>query len=348
MRYVLATMRWDRRQLRALGALSLPLLLAACGSTGAPPAAAPPAYPPAHGARVDAGVLATLTAMVDPPGVPAWATPPLDGAAARVVVRQRTREAVVLPYRSGQGWCLGYVQDGSGRDGWCTPRSGSHQAVEAGLMPFTRTHIGIVARASSAVARLVVTLADGRRVPVALRHGAAIAVLSTTALAGNRPVTVSAIGRDGGTIARRPLGWSASSWRALTHPDAFVKPTRAELVRLQSRAPCLGLRHQSGVSSATEIWSSRPSALLAAFIPVGSSPQGGELYVTTPKPVHVTLIDAGGARRPLALGAGRCAYVPLSARERRAPFRLEARNAAGRVVDVEHPSDWYGFPTDGD
>jgi hypothetical protein len=63
--------------------------------------------------------------------------------------------------------------------------------------------------------------------------------------------------------------------------------------------------------------------------------------------VHVTLVDARGTRRAIGLGAGRCAYVALSRDDRTAPFRLEVRNAAGRVVDVEHPSDWYGFPTDG-
>jgi hypothetical protein len=291
--------------------------------------------------------MATLTAIVGPPGVPAWATPPVDAPAARVVVDQRTREAVVIPYRSGPGWCLGYVEAGSGRTGWCTPPSGSHRAVGAALVLLTPKRMGVVARASSAVARLVVTLADGRRVPVALQHGVTIAPLSTTARAGNRPVTVSAIGRDGRTIARRPLGWTASAWRGLTHHPRFVKPTPAELTKLQHRSPCVGVRRQPDGASATEIWSSRPAALLAAFIPVGISPQGGELYVTTPRPVRVTIVDAGGTRRPLALGAGRCAYVPLSARERRAPFHLVARNAAGRVVEIDHPSDWYGFPTDG-
>jgi len=61
----------------------------------------------------------------------------------------------------------------------------------------------------------------------------------------------------------------------------------------------------------------------------------------------VTLVDGDGARRALDLGGGHCAYVALSAIDRRAPFRLIARTAAGRVVEVVHPGVWSGFPTDG-
>jgi hypothetical protein len=72
------------------------------------------------------------------------------------------------------------------------------------------------------------------------------------------------------------------------------------------------------------------------------------LYVTAPKPVHVTLIEHDGVARLLDLCLGRCAYVALTAHERTAPFRLVVRDAAGHVVATEHPGSWSGFPTDGD
>jgi hypothetical protein len=198
-----------------------------------------------------------------------------------------------------------------------------------------------------------VTLADGRRLLVPLQHGVALAALAGTTTPGDRPVSLVAIGRTGKVLARRGLGWSAARWQASAHPRLPKRPTPAQLAaQAANNIPCVGSTPQKGVSSGvivfTEIASDHPSPLLTDFLPRGFGPFGGRLYVKASQPVKVTLIDSDGARRPLDLGGGRCAYVALSRQDRTAPFRLEARNGAGRVVDVEHPTDWSGFPSDGD
>ena len=183
---------------------------------------------------------------------------------------------------------------------------------------------------------------------VPLERGIALSFLGHRTLPRDRPVWLAAVDRQGATIERRQLGWAAASWRVLSHPPSMPKPlTGAQMKKLLHRAPCVGTPSQPGASFGTEIWSSRPSALLSTFIPANESPAGGRLYVKASRPVRVTLIDGDGTRRPIPLGASRCAYVKLSARDRQAPFRLEARNAAGKLVGTDRPSSWPGFPTDG-
>ncbi len=282
--------------------------------------------------------------------MPAWATPPVDLAAARVATGLGTESAVVVPYRGGTGWCLGYAVANSARVGWCTPASGTREAVEGGLVLVDPGRIWLLARATSAATHLVVTLAGGRTIPVALDHGVALAPLAQTTRPGDRPVWVAAVDRRGATIERRKLGWSAASWRTLSHLPPMPKPpTKAELKKqLQHpRAPCVGTPSQPHSGVYTVVWSSRPSAVLSSFLPINDALVGGRLYVKATGPVRVALIDGDGTRRQISLGTSRCAYVTLSARDRRAPFRLEARNAAGRLVATDRPNSWPGFPTDG-
>jgi hypothetical protein len=339
-----------RRHVGTLALLALPALLAACGSSGTP-AVAPPAYPPASGTLIDPTLASSLGTVLRPLGEPAWATPPVAAAAARVAVTRAADSAVVVPYRSGRGWCLGYIRGGQPSFGWCTPISGSRKLVEGGVIFTGLTRVAVLARASRTVGRLVVTLADGRRLPAPLRHGVTLTSLAGTVRPGDRPVSLTVIGRDGTVLMRRGLGWSAARWKMFAHPRLPPRPTAAELERAAKRIPCVGSSTPKGTTSGTivftEIASDHPSALLADFLPRGFGPFGGRLYVKASQPVKVTLIDSDGARRPVDLGGGRCAYVALSPRDRRAPFRLEARNAAGRVVDVYRPTDWSGFPTDG-
>jgi hypothetical protein len=345
-------MRWFRRSVVALAPLAFVALLAAgCGSSSTP-AVAPLSYPPASGTPIDPTLARSLGTVLRPPGEPSWATPPVDAAAARVAVTRASDSAVVVPYRSGRGWCLGYIRGGQPSFGWCTPIAGSRKLVEGGVIFTGMTRVAVLARASRTVGRLVVTLADGRRLPVPLRHGVTLTPLAGTERPGDRPVSLTAIGRDGTILARRGLGWSAARWKLFAHPRLPPKPTRAEIEQAAKRIPCVGSSTPKGTTSGTivfsEIASDHPSALLADFLPRGFGPFGSTLYVKASQPVKVTLIDSDGARRPIDLGGGRCAYVALSARDRRAPFRLEARNTAGRIVDVDHPGDWSGFPTDGD
>ena len=336
----------SRRYTGALAAVTLPLLLAACGSTSKPSSAPPPSYPRATGAPLSHTLAAGFATALRPDGVPSWATPPVDTAAARVAIDHGASKAVVIPFRAGSGWCLGYVAAGSARFGWCTPTSGSHRAVEGGLVLLSPASMGILARASRGVSRLVVTLASGRRVPVTLQHGVAFAPISNTRSAGARPVSVSAIGHDGTTISRRALGWSATSWRFLAHPPALPRLSRKLLHR--KVVSCVGSPHTPGVTTGVEVWGGPHRALTAVFLPAFLGADGGHLYVTAPKPVRVTLIEHDGATRPLDLGAGRCAYVALTAHERTSPFRLVVRDTAGHVIATEHPESWSGFPTDGD
>jgi len=336
-------MGWRRRH---VAILALPLLLAACGSSSTPAAAPPPpAYPPAAGAPIDPSLVGALHTALRPLGTPSWSTPPVDAAAARVAVTRASDSAVVVPYRTGHGWCLGYIRGGQPSFGWCTPSAGTRKVVEGGVIFTGMTQTAVLARASRAVGRLVVTLADGRRLPVPLHHGVALASLAGTTRLGDRPVSLVAIGRNGTVLARRGLGWSAARWQTSAHPRLPKKPTPAQTENI----PCVGSNTPKGSSSDVIVFtaSDHPSPLLADFLPRGFGPFGGRLYVKASQPVEVTLIDGDGARRPLDLGGGRCAYVTLSARDRKAPFRLEARNGAGRVVDIEHPTDWSGFPSDG-
>jgi hypothetical protein len=350
MQYVLGSVRGHRRHVGALAALALPLLLAACGSSSTP-AAAPPLYPPATGTPIDPALVSSLGVVLRPLGTPSWATPPVNAAAARVAVTRAADSAVVVPYRSGRGWCLGYIRGGQPSFGWCTPIAGSQKLVEGGVIFTGMTEVAVLARASRKVERLVVTLADGRRLPVPIRHGVALTSLAGTARPGDRPVTLTAIGPNGTILARRGLGWSAARWKTSTHPLPPPSPARLKQ-DAKTFVPCVGSGTPKGTANGvivfTEVSSDHPSALVTDFLPAGFGPFGGRLYVKASQPVKVTLVDGDGARRPIDLGGGRCAYVALSPHDRKAPFRLEARNAAGRVVDVDHPTDWSGFPTDGD
>jgi hypothetical protein len=304
---------------------------------------------PAPGGRLAGPALVqTLDVVLQPAGVPAWATPPVDLPAARVAAGIGRSSAVVVPYRGGTGWCLGFAVGNTAMQGWCTPVSGTRQAVEGGLVLGEPGRFWLLARATSAATHLVVSLSDGRSVPIPLDHGVALAPLGRGKTPGDRPVWLAAVDRQGATIERRGLGMSAAGWRALSRPPQMPgPPTKAELKKLLHRAPCVGTPSQPNGSFGTEIWSSPPSALLSTFVPTNWSPAGGRLYVKASRPVRVTLIDGDGTRRPIPLGASRCAYVKLSPRDRQAPFRLEARNAAGKLVWTDRPSSWPGFPTDG-
>jgi hypothetical protein len=323
------------------------MMLAVLGAAAAA-AAAPARYPAPAGHPVGSALSQTLDVVLRPAGVPPWATPPVDLVAARVAVGLGSRSAVVVPYRGGTGWCLAFAVANRASSAWCTPASGTRDAVEGGLLFVEPGRMWLLARATSAAAHLVVTLADGRSVPVPLDHGVALAPLAATTRPGNRPVWVAAVDRQGATIERRKLGWSAASWRMLSHPPPMPKPpTKAELKKLLHRAPCVGTPSSPHSGVYLAIWSLRPSALLSYFIPASASPAGGRLYVKANRPVHLALIDRDGSRRQISLGASRCAYVKLSPRDREAPFRLEARNAAGRLVATDWPSSWPAFPTDG-
>ncbi len=340
-----------RRYVGVLAALALALLLTACGSSSTSAAAPTPLYPPAAGTPIDPSLVRSLAAALRPLGTPTWATPPVDAAAARVALTRTSDSAVVVPFRSGRGWCLGYIRGAQPSFGWCTSLAGSTQAVEGGVVFTGMTGVAVLARASRTVERLVVTLADGRRLPVPLHNGVALTSLAGTARAGDRPVTLAAIGPNGRILARRGLGWSAARWRRSTHPQLAAAPTRAQLRQEAKRVPCVGSDTPKGTATGvivfSEITSGHPSVLMADFLPGGFGPFGGTLFVQATRPVTVTLVDGDGARRRVDLGGGRCAYLALSPRDRKAPFRLEARNAAGRVIDVDHPTDWSGFPTDG-
>lgn len=253
----------------------------------------------------------------------------------------------MVPLRTGPGWCLGYLRDGRPSFGWCTTRAGSSRPVEGGVLFLSMSQVGILARASAGTDRLVVTRADGRRIQLRLRHGVALAPIGGTARAGDRPVSLDALDHAGHVLARRSLGWTAARWRA-ARPRPFARPRRAQLQH--PRAHCLGApKSQLGVASAEVTFVATggpPSALLADILPNYFGAGGGELFLQGSKGVRVTLVDEDGARRPLALGAGHCAYVTLSAGDRRAPFRLEARTSTGQL-QVIHPGDWSEFPTDG-
>jgi hypothetical protein len=208
----------------------------------------------------------------------------------------------------------------------------------------------ILARTSARTARLVVTRADGRRIPVPLRHGVALARIGATASAGDRPVSVEALDREGHVLARRSLGWTAARWRT-ARPRPFVPQTRAQL-RAEAKhphVPCVGAARRPAATASGEVTliaTDHPVALVADILPKFLGPNGGELYIEATRALQVTLVDGDGTRRPIPLGAGRCAYVTLSPGVRRAPFRLEARAPAGRLR-VSRPGDWSGFPTDG-
>ena len=325
------------------------LVLAALG-TAATAAASSAHYPAPGGHPAGPALVQTLAVVLRPAGVPAWAAPPVDLPAARVTTGIGRQTAVVVPYRGGTGWCLGLATASTAMFGWCTPASGTRQAVEGGLVFPDPGRVWLLARATAAATHLVVSLADGRNVPIPLDHGVALAPLGRGKTPGDRPVWVAAVDRQGTTIERRGLGMSAAGWRALSRPPQLPgPPTKAELKKLLHHhpAPCVGTPSVPGGSFGTEVWSSRPSALLSTFIPTNWSPAGGRLYVKASRPVRVTLIDGDGTRRPIPLGASRCAYVKLSPRDRQAPFRLEARNAAGKLVWTDRPSSWPGFPTDG-
>jgi hypothetical protein len=113
------------------------------------------------------------------------------------------------------------------------------------------------------------------------------------------------------------------------------------------QAPCIGATMSKNGTVVAEFSSDPPSAFVSVLLPGTFPTVGGKMYVSTSRPVRMTLIDQDGTRRALPLGAGRCAYVALSNREWRAPFRLEARTTAGALVQVTRPASWPGFPTDG-
>jgi hypothetical protein len=330
-------------------------VLAACGSGGSSQArttsAVPSVYQPPTGKRASPTLAGSIRAVLKPPGLPSWATPPLDADAARVAIDEPSGGAFVVPLRAGPGWCLGYLRGGKPSFGWCTTRAGSTRPVEGGVIFLSMSEVGILARASALTARLIVIRADGRRIPIALHHGVALATIGGTASAGARPVTVEALDRAGHVLARRSLGWSAARWRA-TRPRPFVRPTRAKLRALlqHPRVPCVGAPKSSlGVISG-EIGfvttTPHPAALNADILPSYLGPSGGKLFLQAAHAVHVTLVDDDGTRRAVPLGAGHCAYVTLSPGDRRAPFRLVSRTPTGQL-QVIHPGDWSGFPTDG-
>ena len=322
------------------------VVLAGLGTAGI--AAASPAHYPAPGGHLAAPALVqTLDVVLQPAGVPAWAAPPVDLPAARVAAGVGRLSAVVVPYRGGTGWCLGLAAANTAMSGWCTPASGTREAVEGGLVVPYPGRIWLLARATGAATHLVVSLANGRNVAVRLDHGVALTPLEPGKTPGDRPVWLAAIDRQGATIERRSLGVSTAGWRALSQLPAMPKPpTKAQLKKLlhqhHRQVPCVGTPSMPHGAVFLEVWSSRPSLLLSYFIPTNESPAGGRLYVKASRPVRVTLIDGDGTRRPIPLGASRCAYVKLSAPDRQAPFRLEARNAAGKLVGTDRPSSWPG------
>ncbi len=108
-------------------------VLAALGTAGI--AVASPAHYPAPGGHLAGPALVqTLDVVLQPAGVPAWAAPPVDLPAARVAAGIGRPSAVVVPYRGGTGWCLGFAAGNTAMSGWCTPASGTRQAVEGGLV----------------------------------------------------------------------------------------------------------------------------------------------------------------------------------------------------------------------
>jgi hypothetical protein len=338
--------KWCRRSAGAVAPLSLLLLLAACGSSSAP-SVAPPVYLAPSGSVVDRAVAASVARMLHPPGVPGWATPPTRAGTARVAMRRGLRQVVVVPYRSGHGWCLALV--GPESLDWCTPRAGSARIVEGGLV-FSRTRtVSLLARVPGRVARLVVTRADGRRISAAVQHEVALTPIGSITRVGDRPVTVTALDRLGRKLGQRSLGWTAAEWRNANPSRLPRPPTKKQLQTMlrHSQGPCVGAPTQSGVTVVTEIASTHPTALLAVFLPEFVGDLGGKLYLTAEKPVRVTLVDGDGTRRAVPLGAPSCAYVTLSSRDRRSPFRLEVRTVSGRLLERMRPDDWPGFPTDG-
>jgi hypothetical protein len=346
LRYVLPVPR-RRRYAWALALVALAASLAACGSSSTP-AAKPSSFPRPTGRLVDRSVAASLAGELSPLDVPRWATPPIDAAAARIARTQGSRQVVVIPYRSGPGWCLGLVDDGHSSFGWCTRRTGSRMAIEGGLTFFTQRSVGFLGRVSASVARVVVVRADGRHVSIPLRHGVALGAIGDTALVGDRPVAVEALGPDGAQLARRSFGSTAAAWRNANPTRPPPSPTSKQMLAAlrHAHAPCVGAPDQSNGAVYTDIASTRPTPLLTDFLPTFVGGLGGSLYLTAAHPVRVTLVDGDGAHRAVPLGAGQCAYLMLSSRDRRAPFRLEVRNATGRVVQVVRPDDWPGFPTD--
>ena len=112
--------------------------------------------------------------------------------------------------------------------------------------------------------------------------------------------------------------------------------------------PCVGTPKSTAGVATSEfaiISTDHPLTLAADILPAYFGQEGGKLFLQAKRALHVTLVDGDGTRRPIPLGGGNCAYVTLSPGDRSAPFRLEARTAAGGL-QVIHPGDWSGFPTD--
>lgn len=331
----------------AIGALAF----TACGSSTVrtPPAAAP-SYPAARGPLVDHKTATALADRLTPRGVPGWATPPADTPRARIAIRRSAGRAVVVPFRSGRGWCLTYLRQGFALDDWCTPATGSSHAVEGGVIFLDVDHFGLLARARADIARLVVRLASGRRIAVALRRGVALTDLRLGTAAGDRPVSLIALDAHGRVQARRSLGWTAARWRFATRPDetaaALIEKAKAAP---PPTAPCVGVHIPKGahlIASETITYGDR-KLIHPTFVPASPDPLGGTLFIDLRGAAGITLVDSDGTQRPVALGPSRCAYMKLTARDRAAPFRLVAHTATGRVLEVARPRDWTSFPTDG-
>ena len=127
--------------------------------------------------------------------------------------------------------------------------------------------------------RLVVTLADGRAVPVALNRGIALSPLVDGTRPGDRPVCVSAIDRNGATIERRAARLDGSRLARALAAAGDAEAAHEEPAREAAPPRTLRRRPRSQPApSSSEIWSNRPSALLSDFIPNPADP-GEQLYV---------------------------------------------------------------------
>ena len=214
-----------------------------------------------------------------PAGVPAWAAPPVDLSAARVATGDRDTR----PRWSSR---TAAARDGVSASPPATPRcSGGAPPPREPARPSRVAwsspdpgRVWLLARATGAATHLVVSLADGRRVPVPLDHGVALAPSADHA--PGRPAGVGRgdrspgrhdrapqAGLDGRELARA-VASAVAAEASDEGPDEEAAPSPSGAVRRHAIATPGGVF--------LEIWGSRPSALLStSFRPTRARPVAG-------------------------------------------------------------------------